>query len=112
MRERTWRESGCDACRKLVADDERRHQIAARARRVFSDGPYSGQNLHRGLPAHKTQSLAELDRPSGDAVEQCRRARILLREAARVYRGAAARRAAEPIAQLLHFRPYGAREYN
>ena len=110
VRERPRRECSAEPRGEIVADDERRDQIAAAALRVLADGQEARQNLHRGLAGDEPQTFAELDRAAGDAVQQRGGARILRRPAARVNGGAGARRRRETLAQLLHLGPLRAGE--
>jgi len=92
----------------VVPEEECRQQLSAGAPRVLADGQDPGQDLHRGLAGDQPQALAQLDRPAGYAVQQCRGSRIKGRPAARIYRGPNAGGARQPLPQLPHLGPFGA----
>ncbi len=98
MRQRARGEAACNPRRDVVAEHERGQHLAPGAAGLLADRQHPRQYLHRRLPRHKAQPLAQFDRPSGDAVQQCRGARVGARPAAGIYRRAAAGARRQPLA--------------
>ena len=76
MRQWARREAAGDPRHDIVAEHQSRQHVATGAIGVLTDRQYPRQYLHCRLSRDKAQPLAQLDRPSGNAVQQRRGTRI------------------------------------
>ena len=109
---RQWprREAARQPRNDIVPEDKGGEHVAARASEVLADGQYSRQHLHRRLAGNKTQPLAQLDGPPGNAVQQRRSPRIMRRPAPRKHRGPGSGSPGESVPQLAHLGTLRARQ--
>src|SRR6516162_10158105 len=105
VRQRPWREAARQPRRDIVTEDQSGQDIAAGTPDVLADRQYTGQHLHCGLAGYEAQAFAQLDRPPGNAVEQCCRARVMAWPTLRENRCTAARGVRQSLAQLSHLGP-------
>ena len=110
MRERARRKARGETAGDFVAEHEGSEHVSAGTARRFADREHAGQYLQRRLTRDEAQPLAQFDCAAGGAVQQCRRARIHQRPAARIDRCPDPAGGGQPLAQLRYLGPLAAGE--